>query len=202
MSYDSETRLLAAIAYGESSPKNVYEEMAAIASVMVRQMKARGYQTMAIFTTKERSFSFVVADGNQRFAKLMKSTDAQIEKSPEMSVAIAAAQNAFADGVDHSNGAYFWDGADIKSNYKAHQKVRAGIYFSDPRHNIYDVKATDGEYELSIVVKKRRRGKIVQERKVIGTYPYTYESTAAHGGTIFWKFGSEWLKISRGKAHR
>ena len=107
MSYDSETRLLAAIAYGESSPKNVYEEMAAIASVMVRQMKARGYQTMAIFTTKERSFSFVVADGNQRFAKLMKSTDAQIEKSPEMSVAIAAAQNAFADGVDHSNGAYF-----------------------------------------------------------------------------------------------
>ncbi|SDP26704.1 hypothetical protein SAMN04488595_106223 [Ralstonia sp. 25mfcol4.1] len=105
MSYDSETRLLAAIAYGESSPKNVYEEMAAIASV--RQMKARGYQTMAIFTTKERSFSFVVADGNQRFAKLMKSTDAQIEKSPEMSVAIAAAQNAFADGVDHSNGAYF-----------------------------------------------------------------------------------------------
>lgn len=107
MSYDSETRLLAAIAYGESSPKNVYEEMAAIASVMVRQMKARGYQTMAIFTTKERSFSFVVADGNQRFAKLMKSTDAQIEKSPEMSVVIAAAQNAFADGVDHSNGAYF-----------------------------------------------------------------------------------------------
>lgn len=202
MSYDSETRLLAAIAYGESSPKHLYEEMAAIASVMVRQMKARGYQSMAAFTAKERSFSFVVADGNERFAKLLKSTDDQIEKSPEMSVAIAAARNALADGVDHSEGAYFWDGADIKSNYKAHRKVRAGIYFSDPRHNIYDIKSTDGEYELSIVVKKKRRGKIVHERKVVGKYPYIYESTAAHGGTIFWKLGNEWLKVSRGKEYR
>ncbi|QWE96642.1 hypothetical protein [Cupriavidus sp. EM10] len=62
---------------------------------------------MADFTSKEKSFSFVVADGNQRFAKLQKSTDLEIGKSPAMSAAIKAAENAFADGPDHSNGAYF-----------------------------------------------------------------------------------------------
>ena len=169
---------------------------------MVRQMKARGYETMADFTSKEKSFSFVVADGNQRFAKLQKSTDLEIGKSPAMSAAIKAAENAFADGPDHSNGAYFWDGSDIRSNYKNHSKVRAGIYFSESGHNIYSIDPTDGEYELALVVKKKKRGEIIQERKVIGTYPYIYESSAAHGGTIFWKLGDAWLKVSKGKAHR
>jgi hypothetical protein len=35
--------LLAAIVYGESSTADVFEEMAALANVMVRQSKARGY---------------------------------------------------------------------------------------------------------------------------------------------------------------
>lgn len=202
MKYDSEMRLLAAIAYGESSVENVYEEMAAIASVMVRQMKARGYKTMSEFTSSESTFSFVVGDGNMRFSRFSKATDIEVDESPSMSLAIKAAKNAWADGVDHSNGAYFWDGADIKSRYKTHRKVKAGIHFSDPKHNIYDIKATSGEFELSVVVKKRRRGKIVEERQVIGTYPHIYESTAAHGGTIFWKLGDVWLKLSKGKAYR
>ena len=198
MSDEVETRLLAAIAYGESSTADVYEEMAAIASVMVRQMRARGYKTIASFTSAERSFSFVVADRNKRFTKFMNATHAEIEKSAGMSKALEAANNALTDGTDHSGGAYFWDGADIKTNYNNHVKVRAGIYFSAPQHNIYDVAPTDGEYQLSIRIKRKKAGKIIHEKKVIGTYPYLYESTAAHGGTIFWKLGADWLKVSRG----
>ncbi len=67
---DAETRLLAAIAYGESSTADVFEEMAAIANVMVRQSKARGYSTISGFTAKEKSFSFVVTDGNKRYKEL------------------------------------------------------------------------------------------------------------------------------------
>lgn len=77
---DSETRLLAAIAYGEASTEDIFEEMAAIANVMVRQQKARGYSTIAEFTSKESTFSFVVRDGNERFAIMKKAREAQIEK--------------------------------------------------------------------------------------------------------------------------
>jgi hypothetical protein len=52
---DAETRLLAAIVYGESSTADVFEEMAALANVMVRQSKARGYNTISAFTSKEKS---------------------------------------------------------------------------------------------------------------------------------------------------
>ncbi|WP_439683601.1 hypothetical protein MNJPNG_16045 [Cupriavidus oxalaticus] len=65
----SEERLLAAIAYGESSTRDQYEEMAALASVMVRQMKARGYSTIDAFTSKDKNFSFVRTDDNARYAK-------------------------------------------------------------------------------------------------------------------------------------
>ncbi|PZX25393.1 hypothetical protein C7416_108133 [Cupriavidus phytorum] len=68
----SEERLLAAIAYGESSTRDQYEEMAALASVMVRQMKARGYASIDAFTSKDKNFSFVRTDGNARYVKKFK----------------------------------------------------------------------------------------------------------------------------------
>lgn len=40
MTLDDETRKLAAAAYGEGSTDNVFEEMAALASVLLRQSKA------------------------------------------------------------------------------------------------------------------------------------------------------------------
>lgn len=80
----SEERLLAAIAYGESSTRDQYEEMAALASVMVRQMKARGYSSIDAFTSKDKNFSFVRTDGNARYAKLMKSTEKDAHLMPSL----------------------------------------------------------------------------------------------------------------------
>lgn len=51
----------------------------------------------------------------------------------------SAKQALASDGKDLSSGGYFWDGADIKSNYKNHFKVKHGIRFSDPSHNIYGI---------------------------------------------------------------
>ncbi|WP_404654339.1 hypothetical protein [Raoultella terrigena] len=53
-----------------------------------------------------------------------------------MSNALVAARNALIDGPDLSNWAYFWDGVDIKLNYSKHFKVKHGIKFTDPIHNI------------------------------------------------------------------
>ncbi|WP_182992163.1 hypothetical protein [Herbaspirillum frisingense] len=63
---DPEVRLLAAIAYGESSTQNNADEMYALASILKRQRDARRYSSMAEFVRGESSFSYVVSDGNPR----------------------------------------------------------------------------------------------------------------------------------------
>lgn len=198
-----EEKHLAAMTYGEASWKDVPEEMKAIASVLVRQRDARGYTDMTVFVTKDKTFSFVVKDGNKRYAKFMKATEAQIEKDPGMSAAVAAAKNALAGGEDLSNGAYFWDGADIKSNYAKHFKVKHGVRFTNPAHNIYGI-----EESSKLVIKNRtdvtkKKGKIVKIETIeLYRYDHVYRSTAAYGGTIFWNHNAEYMKHTGAKAHK
>ncbi|HDU5254623.1 TPA: hypothetical protein RFU81_005125, partial [Klebsiella pneumoniae subsp. pneumoniae] len=118
-----EERLLAAMAYGEASASNDANELKALASVLVRQRDARGYATMKEFIDGEPSYSYVVGDGNAKYKKFNKAKDEDISNDTGMSNALTAAKNALSDGPDLSNGAYFWDGADIKSNYNKHFKV-------------------------------------------------------------------------------
>ncbi|SOZ97474.1 conserved hypothetical protein [Cupriavidus taiwanensis] len=198
----SEERLLAAIAYGESSTLDQYEEMAALASVMVRQMKARGYSSIDAFTSKDKNFSFVRTDGNARYAKLMKAAEKDVERSAPMSDAVRAARNALSGGVDHSNGAYFWDGADIRSNYKHHAKVRSGIHFTDPAHNIYGISGSERTKILYRTVRKKVNGQVKTVREEVGRYSWVYESTAAAGGTIFWRYGQDWMTVTRAKEYK
>lgn len=198
----SEERLLAAIAYGESSTRDQYEEMAALASVMVRQMKARGYSTIDAFTSKDKNFSFVRTDGNARYAKLMKATEKDIEKNQGMSDAIKAARNALSGGIDYSNGAYFWDGADIKSNYKNHTKVKSGIHITDPAHNVYGISDSGKTKILYKTVKKKVDGHVKTVQEEVGRYSWVYESTAGVGGTIFWRYGRDWVTVTRAKEYR
>lgn len=75
-----ELRLLAAMAFGESSNLNDFEEMAGIASVLIRQRDARGYASMQDFVKKEPTYSYVVSDGNARYATLMQLEEAQVQK--------------------------------------------------------------------------------------------------------------------------
>ncbi|MYM87797.1 hypothetical protein GTP91_11465 [Rugamonas sp. FT82W] len=196
----AETRLLAAITYGESSTKDDPDEMSAIASVLVRQRDARGYKDIMRFAVREKTFAFAVSDGNERYADLMKASEKSIERHPGMKIAIAAAVNALEGGVDKSNGAYFWDGADIKSNYKHHFKVKRGIKFTDPSHNIYGIQdSTKLEIKYRATkVKNTSTGKVSTALVEIGRYDHQYDSTAAYGGTIFWKFSPQFLEVTHG----
>src|SRR5207247_2091809 len=199
---DDDVRMLAAMAYGESSPVNNKEEIYSIASVLERQRKARGYASIKDLGTKDKTFSFVTSDGNIRYAAFMNATEAQIESDSGMRKAREGAINAKENGVDYSNGAYFWDGADIKSNYKKHFKVRHGIKITDPSHNIYSINDSTKLVILTKIIKKRVAGKIVMEKIEVGRYSHVYESTAASGGTIFWKQSDAYLSVTKAKPYK
>lgn len=197
---DAEVRLLAAITFGESSVKDDPDEMSALASVLVRQRDARGYKDIVSFATKEKTFAYAAIDGNLRFHKFMKASSKEIERHAGMRAALASALNALNGGEDKSNGAYFWDGADIKTNYKSHYKVRRGIKFNDPSHNIYEIQdSVKVEILYKITkTKNRKTGKISTITEEVGRYDHQYDSTAAYGGTIFWRFNPQFLKVTKG----
>lgn len=193
---DDDHRALAAVAYGEGSTANVFEEMAAIANVLVRQQKARGYASISAFIRADKTFAFAAHDGNQRHDKLKAAKADAIAKDAGMSAAVRAAENALsATGTDYSNGAYFWDGADIKSNYAKHAKVRAGIHITDPKHNIYGIADKNVPDEVWWTDANGKK------TKLRGKWDYKYESTAGHGGTIFWKYNADFVKASGNKEY-
>ena len=253
-----ELRLLAAMAFGESSNLNNFEEMAGIASVLIRQRDARGYASMQDFVKKEPTYSYVVSDGNARYATLMQLEEAQVqkealdakselkatqenikrlsEKAPTETdtkklkimhvelanlkkmerslrrklheldahvMAFTAARHALEGGEDYSNGAYFWDGSDIKTNYKNHFKVKNGVKIIAPEHNIYGIPdSTKLVIIKKIVIKKSRDGKKTKTEEEKGRYDHVYESTAGHGGTIFWKQSKDYLDVTGAKAYK
>jgi hypothetical protein len=117
-------------------------------------------------------------------------------------MAYKAARQAMDGGEYFSNGAYFWDGWDIKTNYTKHFKVRQGIKISDPSHNIFSIQDN-----LVLIIKKkitlkRKNGKAERSEIEIGRYDHVYESTAAHGGTIFWKFNPEYIALEKAKEYK
>lgn len=197
MAIDIDTRMLAATAYGESSVKDLFEEMAAIANVLVRQQKAREFSTMSAFVKADKTFAFAAHDGSQRYAKLMAATPEMIDKDPGMSTAVKAAVNAMAEEpVDYSGGAFFWDGADIKTNYANHAKVLGGIHISDPAHNVYNIKDKQVPNENWLLDVKGKK------LKLRGKWLYKYDSTAGWGGTIFWKYNADFIKASGNKVYK
>ncbi len=200
---DQQARQLAAMAYGEASARyDDPDEMSAVASVLIRQRDARGYSDMATFTLSEPTFSFVVRDGNERYSKLMKASEKDIDKDKGMKAAVVAAKNALSGGADKSNGAYFWDGSDIKKNYKHHFKVKQGIKFTDSVHNIYEIKESTKLVIKYKITKKKIGGKLIIEKKETGRYDHVYESTATHGGSIFWKFSKDYLDVTHSKGYK
>ena len=200
----NDVRILAAMAYGEASPKDVAEEIGAIANVLVRQRKARGYSDMSRFVTSDKTFSFVVEDGNARYKKFINASEAAIAKDAGMAAALHSAKQALAsDGKDLSSGGYLWDGADIKSNYKNHFKVKHGIRFSDPSHNIYRIEESTKLVIITKTTVKKKKGKVISSETVeVARFDHIYISTAAHGGTIFWKHNPAYMAATGAKEYK
>lgn len=173
----SELKLLAAIAYGESSVNDLYQEMPGIASATIRRRDAAHMTSVNDLIKKYKNFSNVIHDGNARYKKLMctDSTDG-FENAYE------AAENAINYGTDYAHGGCFWDGRDLKSSGEHHYRYRApqGFRFTNKNHNLYKMKEPP-PYDL-------------QGSK--GGYQYVFNSTAAYGQTIFWKYSKEFINAT------
>lgn len=162
---------------GESSLANSYDEMTAIAEVLIRQRKARGHTTWANFVKKESSFAFAFSDGNPRYALVIATKDSEVPTLEPIATAYRAATDATAGGTSFSNQAYFWDGYDFKTNTK-HFKRKVGFKYGDPSHDIFGVPEEKKLYEqFKIVVKDGKKTK-----EVVAKADCVYISSAAIKG--------------------
>lgn len=177
-------------------------EIGGIAWSVANRARAWGNKTLDQLLAADPNYTYAVKDGNARFNKLMKAEEADLLADKGMALALDCAKHALAgDGTDPSNGAYWWDGFDFKTNYAHHPKVADGFHFGEPTHNIFDVQETSHETTLYWKVRDKKTGKEVNS-KVRGSYKYVWESTAAYGRTIFWKHDADYLSATGGKAYR
>lgn len=197
----SEQRLLAAIAYGEASTKNDPQEIGAIAWAVANRARMWGQITVSAMIKKDPNYTYAVSDGNQRYGRLMAATDEVIAADSGMSVAASAASSALAgDGVDLASGGIFWDGLDFKTNAK-HPKRQLGFAYGDPAHDIFRVPEYRRELVIYWKVINKKTGAVV-DGKERGRFDHVYESTAAYGSTIIWRYSPQYLKASGAKAYR
>ena len=186
---------LAAVAYGEASTDDVYEEIAGIAAVIVRQTSERKSSILSLLSANS-TYAFAASDGSARVKAFNGKKPADRNSNLGMMLAVKAAINAISDGTDYSNGGYFWDGVDIKTNYENHPKIKAGFHFSSEDHNVFDLK--DNEVEVTTWWYDKN----LKPTKIRGKYKFTYESTAAEGKTIFSRYTSDFLKAKGNKKHK
>ncbi|MET3622174.1 hypothetical protein [Burkholderia ambifaria] len=199
---DRDMRLLAAIAYGEASTANDSEEIGGIAFAVANRCRAWGRKTVSELRTADPNYSYAWDGSNARFNKLMRTPDSEIALNPAMALAVDWARKALLDErPDPSNGAFWWDGLDFKTNYGNHPKVRDGFKWGSQSDNIFGVPENRREVIVRWKIRHKSTGKIIDggER---GRYDSVWVSTAAHGSTVFWQHNPDYLKASGGKAYR
>ena len=193
---DSETRLLAAIAYGEGSTDDVQEEIAGIAHAVVNRAKAWGDKKVSEVVAADPNYTYAANGKCVRFNLLKAASVAQINKSMGMRLAINAAKEALAgQGTDPSNGAYWWDGLDLKDKKPFNPRIQYGFKYGDPAHNIFDMTEITKTMIIYWQVKNKKTGKI-ENSKERGRFDCVYRSTAAYGKTIFWRYTPDYVKAT------
>ncbi|QYD69040.1 hypothetical protein KZJ38_01165 [Paraburkholderia edwinii] len=199
---DKEVRLLAAIAYGEASIANDSQEIGGIAFAVANRCRAWGGKTVTELRAADNDYAYAWNGSNDRFNRLMRASEGEIEHDKGMKLAADWARKALAnDGPDPSNGAYWWDGLDFKTRYETRPKVRNGFKWGDPAHNIFGVPERRWMRIARWNIVNRKTGKIVDGAER-GRYDSVWVSTAAHGSTVFWQHNPDYLKATGGKAYR
>jgi hypothetical protein len=201
---DSETILLAAIAYGEASTLNDSEEIGGIAFAVANRARAYKNKTISQLLEKDPNYTYAAQGDNARYNEIIKIQDPNRYKLLEntgMRLAVQWAKKALKnEGPDPSNGAFWWDGLDIKTNYRKHPKVKETFRFGDPKHNIYDIQETSCKMTLYHNIKKKGAKETLCSTYK-GAFDHVWLSTAAQGKTIFWHYSPEFLKVTKQRSY-
>lgn len=199
---DTNTKKLAAIAYGEASSLDDADEIGGVAFAVANRARAWGGKTIEELLAADKNYTYAINGTNARFNLFMAASEADIKDDDGMTTALEYAKKALSNqGTDPSNGAFWWDGVDFKTNYDNHPKVKDGFAFGNAADNIFKVKEKSVPTTIYWQVRDKKTGKIVNS-KVRGTFKQVWISTAAHGKTIFWKHDADYLKATGGKAYR
>ncbi|WP_238537979.1 hypothetical protein [Paraburkholderia atlantica] len=100
-------RLLAAIAYGEASTANYSNEIGGIAFAVANRCRAWGGKTVSELRTVDPNYAYAWNGSNQRFNKLMSTSDEKLDADFGMKLAVEWARKALEnEGPDPANGAF------------------------------------------------------------------------------------------------
>lgn len=199
---DPEVRLLAAVAYGEASVDDNSEEVLGIAYAVANRARAWDGKTISGLLKADRNYTYAANGTNTRFNLLMASSPQAINKSLPMRVAVNSAMNALnAKGYDPSNGAYWWDGVDLKLKKDINPRIAHGFKYGAQEHNIFDMEPITKVVIIQWRVVNKKTGKTVDGAER-GRYDATYVSTAARGKTIFWRYGNDYVKTTGAKEYK
>lgn len=200
---DPQTKLLAAIAYGEASPANLKDEFIGIAHTVMNRCRIWGNKTVEQLIAADPNYTYVVQGKSKRYNNFMEIYEIkQLSKDAGKLLAWESAQEVLANSTsDPSHGAFWWDGVDFSTNFSRHPKVIDGFKFGSPDHNIFGVKEQLRKTKIYWIIKNKNTGKEVAS-KVRGEYTCVWLSTAAIGKTIFWKHSPEYLAATGCKEYR
>lgn len=182
---------MAAALYGEGSSVNVnLEEMQGIGDVI--KNRAESMDTIAAYIIMETD----QVKGYNSTSRNAVSKGRYSNDNEKLNVARAATMTTFlGTSRGKSNGAYWWDGADIAITDPADKlfnKFRRSSGFTiDSAHNIYNI----GNVYTKQVTTYYDNG------NPRGSYDHVYESTAGIGGTVFWKKSPEFKAASNRKEY-
>lgn len=198
----ADVRKLAAIGYGEASTDNNSLEVRAIAFTVANRMRAWGFSDLESLLTAAGSGYVVATQGNNvRYNLLMNASVEAIESDPNLRGAVESARDALANrGDDPSNGAYWWDGVDIRS--KSNPRHSSGFHYGDPAHDIFGVKEVILKERITYWTQYNKKTGAMVNTRERGRYSYKYVSTAAIGKTIFWKASPDYINATGAKEYR
>jgi hypothetical protein len=199
---NSEVRLLAAVAYGEASTDDNSEEVLGIAYAVANRARAWGEKKISDLLKSDRNYTYAANGTNTRFNLLMASSPKAINKSLPMRAAINSAINALnRKGHDPSNGAYWWDGIDLKLKKQVNPRIAYGFKYGAQEHNIFDMQQITKTVIIHWRVINKKTGETVDGAER-GRYDAIYVSTAACGKTIFWRYNLDYVKATGAKEYK
>jgi hypothetical protein len=199
---DPEVRLLAAVSYGEASIDDDSEEVLGIAYAVANRARAWGGKKISDLLKADRNYTYAANGTNARFNLLMATSPKAINKSLPMRAAINSAINALnSKGHDPSNGAYWWDGIDLKLKKQVNPRIAYGFKYGAQEHNIFEMQPIIKIVIIHWRVINKRTGETVDGAER-GRYDSIYVSTAARGKTIFWRYNPAYVKATGAKEYK
>ena len=180
----SDYEMMTAALYGESTEN--LDEMQAIGDVIMNRAEYSGTSASSEITAAGQVNGYNSGSINTTSDNRTSNTNSKLVTARQ-----AAMTTILGTSRGKSNGAYYWDGSDIASNS---HKTSWGIHYTDSSHDIYGTgDSLLGPFQEHWQPSGKNRG---------DPWDHKLDSTAAYGGTIFWKLNDTYRKATGSKEFR